>query len=421
MAAESNVDYNVGDPEVQNDLDILGDEGTRAESDATPAGGTEEDNEEDTGAGEAGLESLEEPEPEVKTEEEPEEETEEKPKAEEKPEEEPATLHAKLKKAYPDIFKKAPELKQVIFREQSYAESFATPDDAKEAAERLEIFAPIEQGLLAGRASELLESLHNTDKELAEKVAINFLPELHKRNPEAFYKAVDPVVKNLLNAAFADARSRDDKNLENAARWLSKFIYGSFEIPQNQAQPSRPDPEREALETEKRQFAQQRFVAARDEVLSNSVGEVITNVSKTIDPEGKLTPFMKDTLTQKVMETLDGVLKNDQRHMNAMASLWRRAVKANFTPEWKARIRSAYLARARQEIPGAIAKVRKEAGMGALKAQQKPAEKPAAFSPQPAAGRPIPRKIDGPVDPKRVDWKRTSDMDILNGRITTRG
>src|SRR3990172_8704927 len=58
----------------------------------------------------------------------------------EKEEEIDETTYQQIKKVDKDIFKKVPELRSVIFREQEYTKVFPSVEDAKQAQEAAEIF-----------------------------------------------------------------------------------------------------------------------------------------------------------------------------------------------------------------------------------------------------------------------------------------
>lgn len=421
MPAESNQTYSVEAPEINDDLAILADEPSggndegKAPRQTSQTPGTED--------GDDLQEEVEEkPEPEVKEEEADEEEKpESKAKVEESGDDGSLPLSKRLEKISPGILKKVPGLRQTLYREEQFSTHFATPDDAKDAVEHLSALEPIEQGLLTGKVDNLLESISTTSPKLLEQIATDFLPKLYAKNKDVFFKAVDPVVRNLLNSALNQARIDKNPNLENAARWISQYVFNTFDVPPAQVTESKPDPERQRLEQDKQEFNRQRFQAHQAEVLTGSVGTMITTVTKQIDPEGKLTPFMKDKLSEAVMVEIDHILTADTRHMNSMNSLWRRATKANMAPEWKSRIQTTYLARARQALPAALAKVRKEAGIAEPRAAQKTGPMQAQKrNPTPSAGRPAAERVGGPVDPKKVDWSRTSDADLLNDKVTFR-
>lgn len=426
--ADDNLD--VGAPGAEgelSDVDFLAEgEPTEPES-STDGAGEDEGGEgsEDSGAGEGGLE-----EPESSDSSESVEGDKPPKKAQDEEsltEEEQALLgqtpYQAIKTKYPKLFKEFPELRQTFFREQQYSELFPTVDDARDAAERVGVLAPIEQGLLAGRAAELVESLARTDERVLQSVAKDFLPKLYAQNKEAFYSAVDPVLKNFIRSALAKGEKESNANLINAAKWMSNFAYGTFEPPTAEEPPARPDPERERLEREKQEFFNARYQQARTEVLEGSVGQLIREVQKTIDPEKKATDYMRDVLTQRVMEELDTVLQSDRRHMNQMNSLWRRGMAAGMTPDWKARIKNAYLARAKTVLPQIRAKVRRDSGLYSGKASPRPNNQSNSTGEGPKripAGPPASLRAKGSVSPKDVDWSRTSDMDILNDRYIPR-
>src|SRR3990167_4169941 len=66
-------------------------------------------------------------------------------------------------KDYPDLFKKYPFLEKVLYRDKEYRELFGSFDDAKEIAEKADIFKSFESQLLSGNTTEILKNVKETE------------------------------------------------------------------------------------------------------------------------------------------------------------------------------------------------------------------------------------------------------------------
>src|SRR6266705_484539 len=113
--------------------------------------GKEEDNKDDD-SGDEDKESEETTEEEDKDEDEEESEDEELEEDKEVEEDEKeldlVTRASDIKKAYPDFFKKFPDVRAAIYRDIQFSQYFASPQDAQVAAERADVLGRIEQDII---------------------------------------------------------------------------------------------------------------------------------------------------------------------------------------------------------------------------------------------------------------------------------
>ena len=111
----------------------------------------------------------------------------------------------------------------------------------------------------------------------------------------------------------------------------------------------------------------------------------------------------------KILKRVNEVLSSDERHMAAMRSMWEKAERSGFSAEWRNRIRNYYLSRAKAILPGIRAKAKSEA-------THKPGTAPRNQVPVGRSGSGSGGKV--PLSAKHIDYSKTSDMDILNGKVT---
>lgn len=377
------------------------------------------------------LSSLAEDEPKEEETEETEEESTEKVEDTEKEEEtdetekEPETDAEKLASErlrfkevtskYPNLFKDFPQLRHVFFREQEYSGLFPTVEDAKEAAQKAENYTYLEQDLLQGNPQNLLLSVAQANPQAFSNIVEQFLPTVYSMNKDAFYQVTQPILTNALRAAFNDATNSNNKNLALAAQYVNQYLFGKPEIDDTKPlrQEQTPDPERQQFEQERQQFIRQRMVEFESSVQQDVQGELTKLAMAGLDPKNELNEFTRKTIIKETLAQVGAVLQKDARHMAQMNSLWKRAMQSGLSAEHKARIMEAFIGRAKELLPQIRSKVRSEA-MGI----SKPSSNSKTIKRSTGTG--APTKSSGQINPHKVDWNKTSDLDILNDDVKMR-
>ena len=362
-----------------------------------------------------------------------EEEGEEKEKEEEKEEEEKEGKEEEeefqgrptltdIKKVYPDIFKKFPDLRDVLFSEQKFREFFGTVDEAEEAAAKVGNFDLIESALLAGDSGPILEQLSNNAPESLELVIDNFLPSVMKQSQDLYLRATIPVIEQFLYTAYQHGKRTQDTNLMRSAQHAANFIFGKPEIPD----PSRrgtgqPHPAEAQLQKERQEWARTRFSEASQEVSGEIDVELETEIMKGLDPDKKLSKRQRASLINDIKNEIDQTLSKDEAFGRQMRSLWQKAQTAGYPREQRASIKTAFLARAKALVPSVRTRLRaewfgqtppKESTDGKEKQNQSTHKTAIGQSGRPAGGGP-----KRPPSPDQVDWNKTSDMDLIEGRF----
>lgn len=315
---------------------------------------------------------------------------------------------------FPTLFKEFPQLRHTFFREQEYSNVFPTVEDAKEANQKAQNYSYLEQDILAGNPGNLLVSVAQSDPAAFAKVVNNFLPTVYSLSKDTFYEVTQPILVNALQAAYKDGTETGNKNLATAAQYINRFLFGTADIDQTrpivnrQAPP--PDPERQQFEQEKGRFIQGRTREFEADVHKSAEAEIRKLSAAGLDPENQLNEFTRNSIIDKVVAQVGAVLLKDTKHLAMMNSLWKRAFQSGLTPEYKTRILQAFLSRAKEVLPTIRTKVRSEA-IGTAKAKA-PIKR--------VTGAGTSSKPLGQVNPRKVDWNKTSDLDILNGNIKMR-
>jgi hypothetical protein len=265
-----------------------------------------------------------------------------------------------LKKAYPDIFKKFPSLRNKIGREYAFSELYPTLDDARVANTKAEVFDHFNNEFNSGNAPEIIKAL--PDLKTAEKFAEGILPALRAAHPDLLTKAVDPFVRMMLNKIDKDASNSGDKNLGLAAKYISKYLYGKAEIPGLPvARTNEPDPEKEALKAQLSQVQQRDYYNFESSTNASVVRVLDREIKTLIDPKDTMSPKMQQMLISQVINELDEELKSNPSHMAKMRAFKEKALRSGLGAEHQSRMRSAYLQAARPALRTISQRIKAEA------------------------------------------------------------
>jgi hypothetical protein len=287
-------------------------------------------------------------------------------------------------------------------------------EDAREAVEELTNYRALAEDLKTGDPEKVIDTLYRENTTAGRRFINDFLPTLHRKNREAFAAITGPVLKNMLRAAYNTGSTSKSERLQQAALEIHEFVFGDTEIGKPLANPGTAinDPEKEQLKKERDEILRTRFVETRDRVAASSNRVLQETVESMLGDS--LSDWEKRAITREVFETLGNRLANDKAHQQLMASLWKKAEKSNFAREFESRIKTVYLSRCKLEIPAIVKKIRSEALRGKPKVKA---------TPRRTTG--TPRIGDGKsggsrtqINQNEIDWSKTSDRDVLNGKFT---
>ena len=269
---------------------------------------------------------------------------------------------------YPKIFKDFPGLRNTFFRERDYAKIYPTIEDARESYEQLNRLKAGEQRISQADPGDFIDLLGEYDINKQRKFVQNFLPALLQKNRTAFQAVTEPVIKHMIRSAFNDAKRNGNNNLMNSALNVHEWMFGDDKVEEparietKQQRESEPDPEKERLRAENQAILRgqhDNFVSA---VLDSSSRSITNIIRKNLPDE--VTDFMGRSITRDVMDELANVLRDDPAHRSNMERLIKQAAQSKYAPEWKDRVQSAYLSRAKLALPTIIKKVRSQALKG---------------------------------------------------------
>lgn len=267
---------------------------------------------------------------------------------------------------YPKIFKDFPGLRNTFFRERDYSKLFPTVEDARESYEQLNNLKAGEQRISQADPGDFIELLGEYDVNKQRKFIMDFLPALLSKNRPAFQAVTEPVIKHMIKSAFADGKRNGNSNLMNSAMNVHEWMFGDDKVDEpirtQRAPEPQTDPEKERLRAENQEILRGQHQNFVDTILTNSSKTITNIVSKNL-PED-ISSFLGRSITRDIMDELASVLRDDPGHRSNMERLLKQAANNRYSQEWKDRVQSAYLSRAKLALPTIIKKVRSQALKG---------------------------------------------------------
>lgn len=298
------------------------------------------------------------------------------------------------------------DFRELYFRDKAYTDVFPTVAQAKEAATKADQLDLLDTTLVNGDIESIFKDLN---EDVILKISDRLLPTLSKTNPQAFIRATKPFLVDILHSVMNKAKSDGDENLQRSVRNISNAIFRNPELPprvSNQEDPTIVQ-ERQRLERERQglfQRDEQRFLAAAD---SSTMRRLESIVSDSIDPKNEfgLSSFVRGAIADKVLKEVGQVLQKDEVLGNKLKAYHRNASRAGFPDEYKARMISASLERAKKVIPMLVAKHR-NAALGKQSTKGKILSKVESKN----------QTSGTSSSSKKVDTRKTSAEDFLNDR-----
>lgn len=324
-----------------------------------------------------------------------------------------------ITKKYPNLFKDFPALRSAFFLTPKFLEVFPDPESAQEASNKALEYDSLENSLVGqGDPSVLLKTLAQNNPKALTKIVENFGATLYSIDKDSYNKLATPIIEDLLYYASQDGTKQGNKNLTLAARHLANYVFANGgDIPDITKREGKkePHPAEKELEVERATHATEKFHSA------------VTSIADKIDPEinqvikAKLTdfsPFEVKMIVKEVRAELDDALKSDKAFQSQLRGLWKRAQDNGYSLDALSRIKSAWLERAKALAPGIRNRLRQEAldaktdkGSSVQSGKKRSFTNSSGRAPSPGSS--VGRMSS---DPKKVDWRKTSDMDILNSK-----
>ena len=332
-----------------------------------------------------------------------------------------------INEKYPNLFKDFPQLRDMYFREDKLTQVFPTVEDAQAAKSDLEGFQALESAIKTGKIEDtemVLSSIKELDSDTLPNFAINVLPALQKIDQNAYFTAITPVLRDAIREIYQGGVKNGNENLKNAALAASLYLFGNKDIASGQSDIKTPAPKIKESENkdnkERNTILQERYELFRGDVSDEYVSTLKNDILKGLDPDEVMSDFMKDALVQSIINRIDKVLGADNSHKSNMSRLWKQAESSRFSRDWKDRILNAALSRAKSIMPTIRMRARNEALKTKESQGNKMEEKgknDKTYLPNNGVFKSEKVSSFKNVDANKVDWKKTSDLDFLQGNI----
>ena len=333
-----------------------------------------------------------------------------------------------LKKAFPELMKKFPTLRGVIYREYEFSKVFPTVEDAKEARENDLAFVNIREDVMEGDGSKFLGALNDIDPKSVVRFASVFLPSLYKVSPDAHWYAITPLLENVARSMYNVGEKSNDDNLKNSALFLAEYLFKNHDIATGKANAPRADIDKiKAAEKTDDNPTDSIEARTRQDVLADGTKQLADMVEKTLkgdnneaNPINSLTDYLKGIASEKIFLKVMETMSKDPEYQAYINSLWAKAKRNGWNREDSAKIISTFLARAKKLLPSVRSKIvgemiggTKKIGESKLRTQQNRRVE-TGNSGRPSSG----NRDKTPTNPSKIDWNKTSDLDVLNDNVT---
>lgn len=265
-------------------------------------------------------------------------------------------------KKYPEIFKDFPFVEKALYRDRQYSELFGSFDDAKEIAEKSDIFNEFESQLLAGNTVEILKNVKETDSKSFDKLVDNYMANLAKADKDAYFEVIGNVNRHLIMELIKEGNESNNDDLKQAALILNQFLFGTskFTAPRTRTTETKPDEKSEA-EQERLSYMQERFETTRDDLQVRVDNVLRSTISQYIDPKNVMSGYVKKNAVNDALKILNDTLGRDDSLKSNLNRLWKQAFDSKFNKDSVGKIQSHYLGRAKGYLKNAIMKARAEA------------------------------------------------------------
>ena len=329
-------------------------------------------------------------------------------------------------KKYPKLFKDFPHLRHAFFHAKEYREIFPTVEEAKEAIEHLDNYKQIEGALSRGEVADVVDVLNSfkgVGEGVVENFATNFLSSVRKMDQDLYYQVITPELVNFTRTLFDAGLRNDNDNLKNAALVASMHFFGDPKVASGEKQLNlnkEPKKKDETLERERASFKNERYSTFYNDVVQDSDKRINSLVMNGIDPKEVMTEGVKELVAERVIKEIGKTLASNSAHKNRMNSLWKKASAENFTSSWKTKIISAYIEAASEIMPKIRSSVRANVlGIRDRQPDRNGVEREDKIIPK-QSGSGGKTQFDGnkKLDPKKINWSKTSDLDLFNGNVT---
>ena len=224
------------------------------------------------------------------------------------------------------MFKDFPFLEKILYRDRQYSELFGSFDDAKEIAEKSEIFNQFESQLLSGNTENILKEIKDTDERAFKTIVDDYLPTLAKVDKEAYFHVTGNLNRRLIMEMVEEANSTGNEDLKQAALLVNQFVFGTakFTAPTKLVE-KRSDAEQSEVEQERLSYVKERFETSRDDLQGQVDNTLRATISDYIDPKGVMSSYVKKNAVSDAMKILQNAIAEDPSVAKNLNNLWRAA------------------------------------------------------------------------------------------------
>lgn len=321
---------------------------------------------------------------------------------------------------YPDFFKDFPDMRHMMGREKEYTQVFPSVQDAKDAAEKIQDYDYLDELVTAGeptKISEFLNIIKDNDENVYNGFLDNFLDGVRRASEDKYAEITMPVIEHAIRYAYDSGIRNNNKNLQLSAQHIAQCIFGDPDIATGKKTTIKPkeapkkDEESEKFNKEKSSFYQERQAHLNNEVQLEIQKSFMDEIEDGLDPNNNMSAYLKGKIADDILSAVDAQMQKDPEYMRLTDRLFERAKKEGFPISYKQKYVTAYLARARELMPE-IRKRIKAKVVGRPNGSGK--KKSSIVTPSGAT----PRSSSSNYDAKKIDWGKTSDLDILNDEVT---
>ena len=323
---------------------------------------------------------------------------------------------AQIKEKFPEFFKTFPALRDVIFREKEYATIFPTVEDAAKADENSILFNDLRNDVTTGEGDKFLNSLKEAQS--LPKFAANFLPKLQKLDPDTHWNVVAPVLEHAVRAFYREGKVRSSEDMVNAANHLALFLFGDTGFANGSKTNTKVEKEEDKTVKSERETWEREKLQTFDNSVQGDIRSGLKSQILAGFPKEGITDFVRDALVGKIISEIDKSIASDNTHIAFVRRLWAKAKAEGFRSDLKDSIVNAYLSRAKSLTPSIRRRLLSEALGTSFADKNRPAESVTPIRREPGqSGRAPSGNVRNPTA-KSVNWKKTSDLDMLNDRVT---
>lgn len=261
-----------------------------------------------------------------------------------------------IKKAYPDFFKKFPDVRAALYRDYKYTEVVGTVEDAKSAVQKAGVLDQIEKDVVQeGNIQDTLALVQKENPKALDSIASGMMDFVFKNNKDLYYEMAALPIKQLLRAAWREGGK--DTDLGRAAAHIHKYFFKDLNIDSKVkfedgvGKTTEKTAREKELEQKLQALDTKTYTDFKNGADSSYISKMTNEVMSGLDKDDRLTDYAKTKLNEDILQDIVKQLNQDKRHTAQMNNLWMQAKNAGFTNDFKSRIVSAALARAKALIP----------------------------------------------------------------------